>query len=130
MMGHVFSAFIGKDIQIQFPFISLVVSGGHTTIYLFTSLTKCKILNQTTDDAVGETLDKIGRMLELPYPGGISIDNIYDANQNQLTLIQHYNPDESFSFSGIKTHILNLINQSKMKHKPTNKILIASSLLK
>jgi N6-L-threonylcarbamoyladenine synthase len=130
MMGHVFSAFINKNTKIKFPFLSLVVSGGHTTIYLFTSLTKFKILDQTADDAVGETLDKIGRMLGLPYPGGISIDNIYNAKQNQLKLIHHYKPEEPFSFSGIKTHILNLINQSKMQHKPINKILIASSLLK
>jgi N6-L-threonylcarbamoyladenine synthase len=130
MMGHVFSAFINNIKPIAFPFISLVVSGGHTSIYLFNSLTKFKVLNQTTDDAAGETLDKIGRMLNLKYPGGISIDHIYNVNKVNLSLIQHYQPQVPFSFSGLKTHILNVVNTKKMKKQKIDSILIGSSVLK
>jgi N6-L-threonylcarbamoyladenine synthase len=131
MMGHVFSFAINKDKKdIRFPFISLVASGGHTSIYLFKSFTNYKLLTKTNDDAIGETLDKIGRMLNLKYPGGISIDQIYCQNKSNVKLINHFQPNAPFSFSGMKTHILNLINQYKMKKNKIDKVSIASSLLK
>jgi N6-L-threonylcarbamoyladenine synthase len=130
MMGHVFSPFINSKKPIKFPFISLVVSGGHTSIYLFNSVTKFKVLNQTTDDAAGETLDKIGRMLGLKYPGGISIDKIYNPKKTNLFLIKHYQPQASFSFSGLKTHVLNIVNTINMKKQKVDRIAIGSSVLK
>ncbi|GHU47802.1 hypothetical protein FACS1894218_3030 [Bacilli bacterium] len=130
MIGHVFSFTINKPRTLKFPLLSLVVSGGHTNIYLFRSIKDYSILNKTVDDAVGETLDKVGRMLDLPYPGGISIDNVYNPNSATVTLINHYPPEQPFSFSGIKTHMMNLVNKFKMKKLPIDQKTLASSLLK
>jgi N6-L-threonylcarbamoyladenine synthase len=71
LLGHVFSFSINKNKKIEYPFIGLVISGGNTIIYLVKNIYECSILNQTKDDAVGETLDKIGRLLGYEYPGGI-----------------------------------------------------------
>ncbi|GHU50353.1 hypothetical protein FACS189459_4080 [Bacilli bacterium] len=130
MLGHVFSFAINDANKIKFPFICLVASGGHTTLYLFNGIEDYKILNETTDDPIGETLDKIGRMLKLEYPGGISIDTQYKPDKNNLKLIGHHSPQTNFSFSGLKTHILNQINTLNMKNKDIDKVLIGSSCLK
>jgi N6-L-threonylcarbamoyladenine synthase len=126
MYGHIFSFAIENEELIKFPFISFIASGGHTTIYLVKSLTDIQILNTSSDDAIGEVLDKIGRNLGLEYPGGISIDKIYDENKTDLKLIDHFPCSKEFSFSGFKTSILNLINNKK----EVDKIKIASSSLK
>lgn len=125
LYGHAFSFSLTHK-QIKYPFISLIVSGGETAIYLFKNKSNFNILNKTTDDAIGETLDKIGRKLNLNYPGGKSIDEIYDESKSNLKLINHFKPEQSFSFSGLKTHVLNLINNQKR----IDKTLIASSVLK
>jgi N6-L-threonylcarbamoyladenine synthase len=125
LFGHAFS-FSLTNKKIIYPFISLVVSGGETAIYIFNSVTNYKLLNKTTDDAIGETLDKIGRRLKLGYPGGLTIDKIYNPKKSNLKLIAHSQSSINFSFSGFKTHILNLINNSKT----IDKVTIASSSLK
>jgi N6-L-threonylcarbamoyladenine synthase len=130
MLGHVFSYAIGDAQQIKFPFICLVASGGHTSLYKFTSAIDYEILNETADDAIGEALDKIGRMLNLEYPGGVSIDKQYNPSRTNYKLIDHRAPNEPFSFSGLKTHILNEINICKMKNKQIDVELLASSTLK
>ena len=126
MLAHAFSYSINNNELVKFPFICLDASGGHTIIYLFNSLNDYLILNETSDDAVGECLDKIGRILNLPYPGGRSLDTIYDSNKNNLKLIQHKHPSIPFSFSGLKTCVKNIIN----KNKKINPILVGSSALK
>jgi N6-L-threonylcarbamoyladenine synthase len=129
MHGHIYSFGINDVGLVKYPFLSLIVSGGHTTIYLVKSSNEIISLNETVDDAIGETLDKVGRILDLSYPGGKSIDDIYEVNKSKLKMIHHFRPDENFSFSGIKTHILNLVNQTKMRKQKLDKIQIASSLL-
>jgi N6-L-threonylcarbamoyladenine synthase len=129
MMGHIYSFTINDEGIVKYPFLALVISGGHTAIYLIKSIHEYQVLNQTADDAMGETLDKVGRILNLDYPGGVSIDKIYDDKKTTLKMINHFKPDQSFSFSGIKTHIFNYVNQSKMKNKKVDKVLVASSLL-
>ncbi len=129
MLGHVFSYYVDHDPKtIKFPIISLVVSGGHTFIAKVKNFNKFTILNETIDDAVGEALDKIGRFLNLPYPGGVSIDRVYTP-KNLITLAPNKPIDAKFSFSGIKTAALNMINQYKMKHKTVPTKQIASSSL-
>ena len=130
MIGHAFSFSINNAKSIKFPFLCLDASGGHTLIYLFNDYDKYLILNQTHDDAVGESLDKIGRLLNLPYPGGISIDKIYDDKKATLPLIKHYLPTQNFSFSGVKTYVVNYINTLKQKNQKIDKVQIASSFLK
>jgi N6-L-threonylcarbamoyladenine synthase len=129
MYGHIFSFILENAQDIQYPFLSLIVSGGHTAIFLIKNINEIQILTETTDDAVGETLDKVGRILKLPYPGGIAIDKIYSAKKNTTPMIRHFEPNKPFSFSGIKTHILNLVNKYKMQNKKLDKVDIASSLL-
>lgn len=129
MMGHAFSYFVDHDIkQLKFPVLSLVVSGGHTFIARVTGFDKFTYLNETIDDAVGETLDKIGRFLGLPYPGGISIDKIY-SDKKIIELAPNKPVDAPFTFSGIKTAALNKINQYKMKKQKVPVQVIASSSL-
>lgn len=129
MMGHVYSYFVDHDTkQLKFPILSLVVSGGHTFIARATSINNFKYLNESMDDAVGETLDKIGRFLGLEYPGGISIDKIYNP-KNLIILAPNKPVDARFTFSGIKTAALNAINTYKMKKQKLPVEVIASSSL-
>jgi N6-L-threonylcarbamoyladenine synthase len=127
--GHIYSFMIDKNKVVTYPFMSIVLSGGHTCIYLVKNIDHLEILNETADDAIGETLDKVGRILGFNYPGGVSIDQAFNAQKAHLKLIHHFKPEEKFSFSGVKTHITNLANQSKMKHQKLDKISVASSLL-
>ncbi len=126
MIAHAFSFSINNNKIIDFPFICLDASGGHTIIYLFNDLNNYHILNETNDDAVGECLDKIGRILNLPYPGGKSLDAIYNNKKNYLKLIQHKKPTDNFSFSGLKTCIKNIVD----KNEQIDKVLVGSSALK
>ena len=130
MLAHVFSYFIDHSVEkIKFPFLSVVVSGGHTFIAIHYSFSHFRILNSTIDDACGETLDKVGRALKLPYPGGISIDKIYNEKMT-FEIIKHSPSNVNFSFSGIKTVVLNLINNTLQKQKKIDQIAIGSSILK
>lgn len=125
VVAHVFSYFIDhKWNNSIFPLLGLVVSGGNTFIALFKDINHWQILNETLDDSFGETLDKVGRKLSLKFPGGVSIDKIYDAKK-VFFLINHQAPYKPFSFSGVKTKVLNLINSAKK----IDKVSIASSLL-
>ena len=124
-IAHIFSYFIDHHFEKKFfPFLALIVSGGNTFIALVLSYNNIKILNQTLDDAIGEVLDKIGRALKLTYPGGKSIDKIF-SNKKIINLFRHLPPDNKFSFAGLKTKILNIINQKKYSNS-----IIASSALK
>ena len=130
LLAHIFSYYLDHDIKhLKFPFLSVVVSGGHTFIAINYNINKYKILNTTIDDACGETLDKIGRLLNLTYPGGISIDKIYDEKKT-FNIINHSPAQKEFSFSGLKTACANLINNSKQKKKKIDTVAIASSSLK
>ena len=122
MEGHVLSIFpkekkkdfiIGK---MQFPIISLLVSGGHTEILLVSGFQKYKLIGQTRDDAAGEAFDKVARMLELPYPGGPEISRLATLARKmkiertfKLPRPMIGNKDFDFSFSGLKTAVLYLI---------------------
>lgn len=129
MMGHAFSFLLSHKIKVKFPIISVVISGGNTIIYLFYSYKKYKILNETSDDAIGEVLDKIGRELGWKYPGGINIDLNFNPKKINMKLINHSPVDQQISFSGFKTYVLNYINNQKQKKKKIDKVLIGSSCL-
>ncbi|WEK83131.1 MAG: tRNA (adenosine(37)-N6)-threonylcarbamoyltransferase complex transferase subunit TsaD [Mycoplasma sp.] len=130
MIAHAFSFSIEQHQEVDYPFLCLDASGGHTIIYLFRGLNKYRIVNQSHDDAVGECLDKIGRILNLPYPGGISLDQQYNETKTNFPLIKHAKANKNFSFSGLKTHITNKVHQLKQKHQPIDPVLIGSSVLK
>lgn len=130
LCGHIFSAFINED-KISYPFLSLVVSGGNSVIYKVDSPVKYKVLNITVDDAIGEVYDKVARTLNWTYPGGPIIDRNYDENKATINFIKKWpEPTTNFSFSGLKTAVLNYINTKKMKNENIDEIEIASSFQK
>ena len=109
--GHIFSIFLEND-EIDFPFISLVVSGGHTNLYMVHGIDRCNLLGQTRDDAAGEAFDKIAKLLELGYPGGVVIDKLAkEGDSGAIHFPRAFISKDSldFSFSGIKTAVLHYV---------------------
>lgn len=108
--AHLYSPFIGKK-EIPYPFLGLVISGSHTSLYLVEEKNE-KLLSSTRDDAIGEAFDKVARLFDLPYPGGPEIDKIfYKGNPNSFKIPSPKikgNPMD-FSFSGIKSHIARIV---------------------
>ena len=116
LFGHIYSVFL-KDKKPQMPFISLLASGGHTSLYYVSSYKNFELLGQTRDDAVGEAYDKVAKMMGLGYPGGRIIDDIAKTTkkENGIFFSRPYLDKKSFdfSFSGIKTAVLRHIEQDK-----------------
>ncbi len=105
--GHLFSGFIASS-TLEFPFISLVVSGGHTSLFYVNSFSEYSILGSTRDDAAGEAFDKTAKMLGLGYPGGPLMDKIaVSGNPNYYQFPRALNSNDSlvFSYSGLKTSV-------------------------
>lgn len=127
--GHIFSNFIENDVKL--PAISLIISGGHTNLYYIfeeNERINIEILGETLDDAVGETYDKVARILGLPYPGGPEIDKLSLQGTETLKIKKPNVEDYNFSFSGVKTFITNYVNNEKMKNNEISKENIAKSL--
>lgn len=106
--SHLYSCFIGQK-EIEFPFVSLVVSGGHTILSCVNGYFDYQILGQTQDDAAGEAFDKGAKMLGLPYPGGPEIDKLAKDGRedfHKFPLAQLKENKYDFSFSGVKTSLL------------------------
>jgi N6-L-threonylcarbamoyladenine synthase len=111
--AHVAAHYLG-DILPQFPFLNLLVSGGHTQIILVKDYMDMEIIASTLDDAAGEAFDKAAKMLGLPYPGGPLIDQYAEkGNPMAYEFPISYLPDNQFSFSGLKTSILYFLNKNK-----------------
>jgi N6-L-threonylcarbamoyladenine synthase len=107
--GHIMAALLEPS-KPEFPFIALVVSGGHTTLYLVEDFLSMKALGQTRDDAAGEAFDKVAGYLGLGYPGGVVIDQIAPkGDPNNVPFARPMlDPDSlDFSFSGLKTAVVN-----------------------
>ncbi len=119
--AHILSHFIiDKENQRipKFPFLCLVVSGGHTQIVLLNDHFKMKIIGRTIDDAAGEAFDKAAKILGLPYPGGPLIDKYAKlGNKNVFSFPEPNIPDLDFSFSGLKTSFLYFI-RDRLKENP------------
>lgn len=106
--SHLYSSFIGRS-EVDYPFIALVVSGGHTIIFLAESEIQYRVLGTTQDDAAGEAFDKVAKMLGLEYPGGPLIDKLAKEGNSDFHKFPVSHIKESpydFSFSGIKTSVL------------------------
>lgn len=131
LYGHLFSPYIDSIDEPKFPILGLIISGGHTTIYLANSYTNIHILNETRDDAVGEVYDKVARKLGLGYPGGPKIDKLFDLSKNNINFLKNNLPEnEQFSFSGIKTSVLNYINTNKQNNIGIDIVEVATSFQK
>ena len=110
-----------------FPFIALVVSGGHTTLFKFRDFCDCEILGQTRDDAAGEAFDKVAKLLGLGYPGGAAIDRLAKTGDpSKIEFTRPYISKDSldFSFSGIKTAVLHWVKGqgSRVRGQGENKL--------
>ncbi len=129
MEGHIFSFAIEDESLIKFPFLSLVISGGNTILYQVNSLNDIVVLTETTDIAVGTVYDKIGISLGYKYPCGKHIDDLYDEKKANIVFTKKPQISESFSFSGLKTAVLNYIIKEK-KQNTLDVELVASSFQK
>ena len=104
--GHVASIFLSEEYP-KFPFIALVVSGGHTNIYLMKDFQDFTVLGQTRDDAAGEAFDKAAKLLNIGYPGGVIIDRLAKkGNLKRIEFPRAMRDSLDFSFSGVKTSLL------------------------
>ncbi len=110
--GHIFSPFL-EEPGLTFPFISLIVSGGHTCLYRVDDFGNYKELGRTRDDAAGEAFDKVSKLLGLGYPGGPVIDTLAQGgNPRSIDFPRAYLPGSlDFSFSGLKTSVLNYFKE-------------------
>jgi len=119
LVGHIHSVFLQPSPP-PFPFITLLVSGGHTNIYYVTDYLEMALLGQTRDDAAGEAFDKVAKMLSLGYPGGIVIDKLARAGDPAKIEFPRAFLDKSgfdFSFSGIKTAVNRYIQVHPAEYK-------------
>ncbi len=129
LMGHI-SANLIQYPELKPPFMALIVSGGHTEIVDVKDYTTCQILGGTRDDAVGEAYDKVARVLGLGYPGGPKIDKIAkEGDPRAIPFKRVYLEKDSFdfSFSGLKTAVLNYINQEKQAGREIVRENVAAS---
>ncbi|MGO4987322.1 tRNA (adenosine(37)-N6)-threonylcarbamoyltransferase complex transferase subunit TsaD [Gallicola sp. Sow4_E12] len=122
MQGHICANYISHK-ELEPPFISLVVSGGHTYLIEVLSYADYNIIGRTKDDAAGESFDKIGRAMGLSYPGGPQIDRLAKQGNPKAVdfpRVMMDSKDYDFSFSGLKTAVLNYINHQKQKEEDLN----------
>ena len=127
--GHICANFLVKQ-DFQFPLVCLVVSGGHTNIIKITDHGQYLLLGQTKDDAAGEAYDKIARAIGLPYPGGPHIEQLAkEGNADAIELPRAWMGEDNydFSFSGLKSAVLNHLNKAKMKGEEINPADVAAS---
>jgi len=104
--------------QLEPPFTALVVSGGHTSLFAVDSYTDYRVIGSTRDDAAGEVFDKVARILGLPYPGGAAMDKLAaegDSKALKLTISRIDGSKYDFSFSGLKTAVINKVHQMEQK---------------
>ncbi|MCL6454114.1 MAG: tRNA (adenosine(37)-N6)-threonylcarbamoyltransferase complex transferase subunit TsaD [Alicyclobacillus sp.] len=117
--GHVAAALI--DRRAALPFLALVVSGGHTELLWVDGSFRFRKLGGTQDDAAGEAYDKVARMVGLPYPGGPAVDHLATTGNPAAYAFPRSMMDESnydFSFSGLKTAVLNEVNRLRQQGQP------------
>ena len=130
--GHIAANYI-ENKELEPPFVSLVVSGGHTHLVKVNDYGKFEIIGRTRDDAAGEAFDKVARAIGLGYPGGPKIDKIAKEGNPEAIVFPRAHVDDApydFSFSGIKSAVLNYINSANMQGKEINRADVAASFQK
>lgn len=124
--GHIYANNLVKPLE--FPLISLVVSGGHTELVYMKDHYNFELLGSTLDDAVGEAYDKVARVLNLPYPGGPLVDKLaFDGNDSYDLPLPLNDDSYNFSFSGLKSAVINLAHNEKQKGREIIKADMAAS---
>lgn len=148
--GHIAAAYLSTDKVPKPPFIALAASGGHTSIYKVTDYSTLEVIGSTRDDAIGESFDKIGRMIGIPYPAGAGFDMLATegfimATNDSKNFYGKYKKSEAYkdpamalpspalagdtldlSFSGLKTAAINLLHKYEQKGEEINKALFAA----
>lgn len=125
--GHIFSSFLKEDgsvLDIEFPFLALIVSGGHTSLYRVDGFGDYRELGRTRDDAAGEAYDKVAKLLGLGYPGGPVIDGLAkDGDPDAIRFPRAYlSGSLDFSFSGLKTAVRLEIQGTEVRRQRTEDI--------
>lgn len=127
--GHIFANFLAHE-GLEPPFVALVVSGGHTSLIHVQDYNSFRLIGQTRDDAAGEAFDKVARVMGLPYPGGPQIDRLAaEGNAAAISFPRALNDKHSFefSFSGLKSAVLNYLNSAAQKGEAVSKADVAAS---
>ena len=114
--GHIAANYI-TNINLEPPFICLVISGGHTHLVHIKDYESYEILGKTRDDAIGEAFDKVARVIGLGYPGGPKVDALAKEGSSNIQLPKTYFENLDFSFSGIKTAVINLHHKNPEVNK-------------
>ena len=130
--GHISANYI-ENLELEPPFICLVVSGGHTHLVVVNDYGKYEIIGRTRDDAAGEAFDKVARAIGLGYPGGPKIDKLSkEGNPDAIKFPKAHVADApyDFSFSGLKSAVLNYLNGCKMKNETIVEADVAASFQK
>ena len=132
MEGHIFANFLSHP-ELEPPFLALVVSGGHTQLVKIEGYNTFTLLGQTRDDAAGEAFDKIARVMGYPYPGGPQIDQLAkDGNPDAIAFPKalHEKHNFEFSFSGLKSAVLNYLHTQEQRKQPYDVHDVAASFQK
>ncbi|MGN0815070.1 MAG: tRNA (adenosine(37)-N6)-threonylcarbamoyltransferase complex transferase subunit TsaD [Candidatus Coproplasma sp.] len=130
--GHLAAAYLDAP-EIQPPFITLLASGGHTAILHTRSYTGYELLAQTCDDAAGEAFDKCARVLGLPYPGGPNVQRLAESGQPSIdfpSALVKNSAETRFSYSGLKTAVINYCHNAEQRGESVSKADIAASFQK
>lgn len=126
--GHIAANYLAKP-DLQPPYVCLIASGGHTTVAYVKSLTEIEIKGTTHDDACGEAFDKVARVLGLPYPGGPQIEKLAREGKPTIELPTPYKDKDTydFSYSGIKTAVINYAHRCEQKGEELKRADLACS---
>ena len=126
LIGHIYANKI--DDKLKFPSLALVISGGHTELIKMKDDYKFELLGETQDDAIGEAFDKVARVIGLKYPGGPNIEKLAREGENTYKLPKMANDDTyNFSYSGLKSSVINLVNNERQRGNEINKADLACS---
>ncbi len=128
--GHIAASYLA-DKTLEPPFVTILASGGHTAIIAVDDYLKLNVFGSTIDDAVGEAFDKVARVLGLSYPGGPNVERLAKDGENRVILpkmLKNYEGGEyDFSYSGLKTAVINYVHTLEQKGESVNKADVANS---
>lgn len=129
--GHMAAAYL-EDETLTPPYVTLLASGGHTAVLLIKSYTEFTLLGGTCDDAAGEAFDKVARVLGLSYPGGVNVERLAKDGQNTVKLpsaLVKNSQRLQFSYSGLKTAVINYCHTAEQNGDAVNKADVACSFM-
>ncbi|MCR8969573.1 tRNA (adenosine(37)-N6)-threonylcarbamoyltransferase complex transferase subunit TsaD [Facklamia sp. 7083-14-GEN3] len=128
LAGHIYASRFIKNLE--FPLMALIVSGGHTELVVMKSADDYQVIGETQDDAVGEAYDKVGRLLDLPYPAGKYLDQMAKEGNPEAYSIPRAMLNEDnldFSFSGMKSAVMNLVHNANQRGESIQAVDLAAS---